>query len=310
VDGSPGIGFDAVEGMSSALSRLHEHAAALIGMNGFEPQPESPAARELGSSDYPARLRDVYHQTNLLMDAAGDYLRGVARLTAPGRDMTRFAASVCARALLEAAAVVAWIADPGPSAMARIGRGLALRYEGVDQQRRWAAAEAEGLRREGDVAGAARLDATAVAYAERLAHLAQAAAAMGFAPIVGKSGAPAGAGTRKPGYTDLVGGLIGAEADYRLLCGLVHAQPLALRQIGFEIADPRFPTGAAAQPYELVLAPHAHPEWVAYVCSTSGSAFIKCLVATATLFGWSMDAFWADAAGDVEALGLHQADFA
>ena len=101
----------------------------------------------------------------------------------------------CVRSLLEAAALTCWLLEPAIDARTRVARSLALRYEGIFQQQKWARAAGEDPSK-----AASRLD--------EVAKLAQ---TLGYQPLIGPTGQHNGAGIRMPSVTELIRDMLNEE---------------------------------------------------------------------------------------------------
>lgn len=193
-------------------------------------RPGSPAVGELAaSSGREGDLRNAICLGMQLIESAGEHLL----LFAKGFDppYLAFAPLTCARGVLEAAAYAAWLLDPNIDARDRIGRGLARRMQGLDEQRKFGISyKNDGIRdhsqsRIDDVK--ARSDATSIAAA------------------------------RHPGATEVIGQQLGNESLYRLLSAIAHGHSWSHIACGYKDAgtlseeceirrlekamDPRFP---------------------------------------------------------------------
>ncbi len=290
--------------MAAALASLHGHVADLINANGLEPQADSLASREQEDVCRRRALRDAYSLARKLHEAAGDHLWALSRMAAPREGMVRFAPWACTRSLVEACALGIWLFDPKVSAAERAARGFAVRYDGIDQQRKCLDAVAREGRRKGEDVEAREAEIASDELSQRLDRVANQAEELGLPPVLDRNRNRTGAGIRKPGWTDLAREALDAEASYRLLCAVVHAQPWALTQVGFTVSDPSYNTDEAGWPSELLETGRVDPEWLAHLCRVAASAFAKCTMAAASLFGWDCSGFQAGLRADLAEFGL------
>lgn len=199
---------------------LHGGYSAFVNSQGILPSSQSQAHVEEDQFQHPESIRTVVAQINQLIEVAGDHLTAfVKTITEP---METLAPWTCVRAILESAAVAAWLLDPSVNAEHRVGRSLALRHEGLEQQRKYC-----GLK---DATVAKQLE-------ERIAELEEQAASWGFSRLIGRDGKRVGIGVPMPPSTTLVRDSLNEEAMYRLLSGVVHGHFWAVHQLGFRLVS-------------------------------------------------------------------------
>lgn len=125
----------------------------------------------------------------------------------------------CARGAVESSALSAWLLDTTINADERVKRSLAFRYEGFQQQRKFAQS--------------AKGEVNIQAIDSRVSEVEQMAINIGYQKIIGKRGERAGIGQTMPPITNIVIKMLDKERDYRLLSAMVHAHPWALQLFGF-----------------------------------------------------------------------------
>jgi len=202
-----------------ALIRLHGVFSTFVNSQGILPKVDSPAHAEQQGIEHPESIRTVVAQVNQLIEVAGDHLTAfVKTITEP---VETIAPWTCVRAILEATAVAVWLLDPSIKAKERVGRSLALRYEGLEQQGKYC-----------------RLTDAVVArqVEERIVEMENQAVSWGFSLLRGRDGRRVGIGVPMPSSTSLIGSALNDEGMYRLLSGVAHAHFWAVYPLSFSVA--------------------------------------------------------------------------
>src|SRR5574341_767357 len=120
----------------AAVNEFVEQTAPLWNQNERQPLPGSKAAKELAEFSRPESIGTAYSQGIVLIEVAADYVFAVTRtLTEPAETIAPWA---CVRGVLETSALSMWLLDTGINANERVKRSLAFRYEGLDQQKKFA----------------------------------------------------------------------------------------------------------------------------------------------------------------------------
>jgi hypothetical protein len=222
----PSLSIDDFERMRDTLSDLRDALAQQVRAHGYDPQAGSPAALELTSFARPESLHTAHGQACMLTEVIADQL--TAFIKTISEPVETIAPYTCVRSLLEATALGCWLLDPAIDARARVARSLALRYEGILQQQKWARAAGE------DPSNAQ----------SRLAKVTDVANSLGYPPINDSRGKHYGAGIRMPSVTDLIRDVLDNEPLYRLLSAVAHGHHWAIHKLGFTLA----PSHDAASP--------------------------------------------------------------
>lgn len=203
--------------LRDAVGRLRDAWARHAGSKGYQPLPGSPAERDLKAFAQVESMHTAHAQAWMLVEWTADQL--TAFLKTVTNPVETIAPYTCVRSLLEASALTCWIIEPHLAAHSRVARSLALRYEGVEQQMKWARSIGE------DPSKAAK----------RLNDIANSATAMGFAPVNNRKGERMGAGIKWPGVTEIVRDALGKEGLYRLLSAVAHGHHWATQRLGFAL---------------------------------------------------------------------------
>lgn len=255
--------------LRGALMGLHEGFSAFVNSQGILPTSQSQAHLEEDHFLHPESIQTVVAQANQLIEVAGDHLTAfVKTITAP---METLAPWTCVRAILESGAVVAWLLDPSLNAERRVGRSLALRHEGLEQQRKYCALK--------DATVATRIE-------ERIAEVEEQAASWGFSRLIGRDGRRTGIGVPMPPSTALVRDALNEEAMYRLLSGVVHGHFWAAHNLGFRLVSA---PDTAQVPGYRTSQKHVNVPGIRALAATTAAVISRVAWWQCTYYGWEHD---------------------
>ncbi len=208
---------DRLAHLMEAFDDLQKEAAQLLNKHEYRPSADSVAAQELASYPNSESVLTAYAQADLLVEALSEHIVAFTRSSIePALAMAPWA---CVRAAIESSALASWLLDPAINASERVSRSFAFRYEGLDQQAKFARA----------VGDQEALEVTL----RRIEVVEQKAISLGFGQVLGKKGNRIGIGQVMPAVTALAGQALDEEGTYRLLSAVTHAHPWALQQVGF-----------------------------------------------------------------------------
>ena len=135
------LGPDYLSVMREALSRFCDEIRSFHADYGQNPAPGSPAVHEQAISPHPQLLATAWCQSAQLIELGGEHITAfVKTITKP---VEVLACLTCIRSMLEPCALASWLLDPRIDAHTRVGRVLALRYEGLEQQLKLIRADGE-----------------------------------------------------------------------------------------------------------------------------------------------------------------------
>lgn len=257
------------ENISVALSSLLEAVSASHRLHEGEPRPGSAAANELADAG-DRSLKTIQGQGAMLIELAGDHISAAAKsLTIPVETVAPW---TCVRAVLETSALAAWLYDPEIAWQARIQRSIALRFEGVDQQIKFAksvGAPAESIE----------------PMIRRLSEIAAQGEAIGFPAIKDKRNRLIGAGMKMPTATDLVESVLGQGPTYRATSAVVHGHFWAVNQLCFQ-ESASATEAAKASGFAAALEKTLTPVSALYLYVAATRAFGCALWNQARFYGW------------------------
>ena len=184
--------------------------------NGFS--PGSPAVHEQAASPRPQSLVNAWSQSALLIELGSEHITAfVKTITEP---VEVLACLTCIRSMLEPCGLASWLLDPRIDAHTRVGRVFALRYDRLEQQRKFIRA-----------AGGSENDLQKIK--DRIDAVARDALEIGYAPILNKKGKRLGIGEEMPSATEVIKSMLDEESTYRLLSAVTHGHSWALIRLGF-----------------------------------------------------------------------------
>ena len=179
--------------MREALSRFCDEIRSFHADYGNGFSPGSQAVHEQAASPRPQSLVTAWCQAALLIELGGDHITAfVKTITEP---MEAFACLTCIRSMLEPCALASWLLDPRIDAHTRVGRVLALRYAGLEQQLKLIRADAESENYLQEIQGTK----------DRIDEVEQDALETGYAPIA-----------KMPSATDVIKLMLDEESTYRI----------------------------------------------------------------------------------------------
>lgn len=254
-----------------ALERFHAEAGAYTRRHGLLPLIGSPSQVE--HRDFPREesIRTLTSQISMLVEIGADQL--TAFIKTVSEPFETIAPWTCCRSLIEASALANWLSEPGLEVEARVRRSIALRYEGVDQQRKWARSAGEDPQ----------------VASNRLDEIAEMATDLGCPPLLDRNGRRCGAGAPMPSVTDLVRLMLNEEATYRWLSAVAHGHSWAVHQAGFQRIDPIVgddPSGMGS-PHVMIKA--IDMQGMVFLSDVSARAFGLALWSQCLYFGWDQD---------------------
>ncbi len=250
---------------AAALRAFSTFCSASLGSVQSAQTPDCSAARELASYTDPELVDTAFCQGALLSVSARDQAEALARSFS--EPVLTIAPWPIARNLVEASAIGAWLLDPKIGAQVRVSRSFAFRYKGLVQQLKVARAAKSNTLRCQD----------AIDRLEESAHN------LGYPIIRNAKGKLDGVAERMPAITDLVGSVLDAEIEYRILCAVVHGHGWALRQLGLVDQGPG--QGQVIGSSSRLFRKGVSKAAVKFACFSSGDALNRLHENRAKLFG-------------------------
>lgn len=251
----------------NAVRQLHDRTADFLNAQGLTPAPESIAANELRTFERPESVVTAYSQGTSLIEVATDHL--IAFTKAVTEPATAVAPWTIARAVLEPSALSCWLLDTKITIRERIGRSLALRYEGFAQQIKFGQALDHPIE-----------TAEVIARMEQVAAMAE---SIGFAPLRNIKGKRTGIGQVMPSITEIIRDTLDEEAHYRLFSAMAHAHHWAFSQLSFQIAGAmEFHNNRT-----FLLEKNLSAQTVLWLCARVARYFAQPVKLHCKLFGWS-----------------------
>ncbi len=213
------LSADFIPRLRGVLSVLCVEMARFQTGQGDSPAEGSKAARERTGFQRPESLVSAWSAAAQLIESGQDHMTAfVKTITEP---MDPIACWTCVRSLLESCALASWLLDPGIDARARAARVFARRFDGLQQQLKYARA-------------AALDQAKVTVVAKRIDEVERIAIQMGYPRVKDSNGRRIGIAQKMPSATELIRLMLDDEAMYRLLSAVAHGHSWAIIQLGFE----------------------------------------------------------------------------
>lgn len=219
-------GNDIVDVFRKSLMRFHDEAADFIQSQGVDPHPGSIAAGERETFLNPESLYTVAAIATILLESVGEHVTAfVKTMTEP---VEPIACWTCIRSMLESSAISAWLFEPGIDPKTRVGRAFAHRFEGLEQQIKFAKA--------------INLPEAAVREQENhINDMENQAVSLGFTRLRNKKNQLIGIGQQMPSATEMIKRMLDEEVAYRLLSAVAHGHNWAIQQWDSSRAKQQFP---------------------------------------------------------------------
>ena len=185
--------------------------------------------------------------------------------------VTPFAAFTLGRGVLESAARALWLFDADIESGERVARGMSLRHQGLDSQRKLASLPA---------ASNEHTDLALEKITGRIREMVTKADEDGVETLLNRHQKVIGFGSRMPTRVELVRRIPDGEFDYRLFSAVCHGDSWALIKVGFQKLD-----------RENFVIKQGKPMILSYVCVRAIEYFAQALWAQAYIYGWKSGPF-------------------
>ena len=214
-------GPDYLRVMREALFRFYNEISSFHADHGNVLAPGSPAVNEQAASKHPVSLIAGWSIATMLIESGGQHVTAFAKtITAPAEPI---ACLTCVRSMLESCALAAWLLDPRIDAHTRVGRVFAIRYEGMEQCRKYVQATGENNNHLKVIQE----------LRNRIDKVEQDALNLDYDRVVDKKGNRIGIGEKMPSATEVIKLMLDEESKYRLLSAVAHGHEWAIRVLGF-----------------------------------------------------------------------------
>ena len=216
----PLFGPEQIPVVREALMLLYRVIPSLRGEIGGRPVPGSPYANELSLSRRKESLDTARSISLMLIESGGEHMTAfVKMLTEP---MEPIACWTCIRDMLEPCARAAWLLDPAIDADTRIKRTFAVRFNGMEQDLKFARAMNQPKQNQDKIE-------------KRIATVELDAIALGFPKLRDqrKKKRIVGIGVMMPTATDMIKGVLDEEGAYRIFSAVSHGQAGTIRQLSY-----------------------------------------------------------------------------
>lgn len=265
------FGPDHLHMIRCALTILYGGVAPLRGEIDGDPVPGSPFAGELSAAKRRESLSTARSIAAMLFESGGEHMMAfVNSIRAP---MLPIACWTCIRSMLEPCARAAWMLEPGIGAETRIQRTFAIRFDGMDQDLRFARAMHQPPKEQDNIK-------------KRIEDVERDAVGLGYPKLRDKRNRRIGIGMKMPLATEIVREVLDEEGAYRIFSAMEHGQTGTIRQLSYAAvssSDPPLQVGGVpATPFHKVVDPN-HMAWLGVIAA---KAFARSAWNEFTYAGW------------------------
>jgi hypothetical protein len=211
-----------IDRLRGAIKHLLDEARHLTAENGGGFKPGSQAETEHSTYVKPDTVYGASAIGVTLIEMGADHLSVFSKILVEPVEVT--ATLTCVRSMMETCGLATWLLDPNIDATARVSRVFARRYEGMQQQVKFA--RAAGFPATDIDAQKARIDAV-----ERDAL------ALGFKRIEDRFRKRIGIAEQMPSATELIKITLDEEKMYRALSAVAHGHHWAIQQLCYEASE-------------------------------------------------------------------------
>ena len=270
----PVFGDDHLHMIRCALTILYGGVAPLRGEIDGDPVSGSPFASELSAARRRASLGTARSIAAMLLESGGEHMMAfVSSIRAP---MLPIACWTSIRSMLEPCARAAWMLDPGIGAETRIQRTFAIRFDGMDQDLKFARAMNQPPHDQ-------------EAIKKQIEDVERDAVALGYRKLRDRRNRRIGIGMKMPLATEIVGEVLDEEGAYRIFSAVEHGQTGTIRQLSYAAVPSSGSTlqlgGAPATPFHKAV----DPDRMAWLGIIAANAFANSAWNEFTYAGWEMD---------------------
>jgi len=231
--------------------------------SGTDPAIDSPAANEIKLFTRPESIKTAFGQGAQALIAATDFFEALDSLV--HQDKYAIAPWLCARGMIEASSLFAWLFETGIDSIERVSRSLSLRYSALREQQKLA-------RYDGNNANSDEIE-------NRIKAIEDMARTLGYGVLRDQNNRRIGIGQIKPNITKLVEMQFSSEKLYRMLSGMAHSNYTTLTSLAF--TKPNFKNKGGAVIQRAV--PSAQ---LRTLLSHAGKIYAKCLWLKTMQFGF------------------------
>jgi len=249
--------------MEALNSKILSKLILFLENSGTEPTIDSPAANEIKLFTRPESIKTAFGQGAQALIAATDYFEALDLLV--HQDKYAIAPWSCARGMIEASSLFAWLFETGIDSIERVSRSLSLRYSALRELQKLA-------RYDGNNSKIDEIE-------NRIKAIEDMARTLGYGLLRDKKNRRIGIGQIKPNITKLVEIQFSSEKLYRMLSGMAHSNYTTLTSLAFTKPNFKNKDGAVVQravPSALHIS----------LLSQAGKIYAKCLWLKTIQFGF------------------------
>jgi hypothetical protein len=250
---------------------LADTRRVLDSSNLHDPVLGSRAAQELSSLPDKELMKVAYSQADQLLQVTAEHVVGFIRALA--EPALTIAPWVSVRAVIESSALASWLLDTDIDPKLRVTRSLALRFEGLSQQLKFARATENQV--------------SIKKAQDRIDTVVTEATGAGFVVTRDDKGRVTSIGQAMLSFTDLAK-VFDEESTYRLCSAITHAHSWALQQLSFQVEEGKADNESDTDPVYF-LRKAVNPIGLGYLSLKAAEGFARPLLYKARLFGWNVN---------------------
>ncbi|NSW52510.1 MAG: hypothetical protein HPY85_08420 [Anaerolineae bacterium] len=232
--------------------------------NSYQNEPVANSIAMYERENYPNRtlVEDAQFRGILSIEVVSDLLMAWYKtITEP---ITTISICIIIRSFIENCSIALWLLDPEVDVRTRVSRYLAFRFQGLDQQKRYASAL--GMQAELEKVN------------QRIYKVENDAVALGFSKIRDKSDRIIGIAEHMPSFTKLVKDTLDMEDQYRWFSFIIHGHHFAVKTIGFREVSR---TGNIISADKII-----PPQLIELTKDIVFNSFIRVICSLWKLYGW------------------------
>ena len=254
-----------------ALTSLYYGIPPICGPLDGPPVPGSPYGNELSGSRRRQSLDTARTISLMLIESGGEHMTAfIKTITEP---MEPIACWTCIRSMLEPCARAAWMLDPSIDADTRIKRTFAVRYDGMEQDLKFARTMNQPRQDQDKIK-------------DRIAEVERDAVVLGYPKLRNRKNMRMGIGVKMPLATEIVREILDEEGAFRIFSAVSHGQTGTIRELSFAPVSDASSTvqlgGGAATAFKKTV----DPDRMAWLALIAANAFARPVWYEFTYNGW------------------------
>jgi hypothetical protein len=248
------------------VQQLHDKTGIFFESQGLDPNSNSIAAKELQTFKRPKSVFTAYSQGVSLIDIAADHLMAFTKtITEPAQSIAPWTIT---RSVLESSALSSWLLDTKIDAHERVGRSLALRYEGLSQEAKFV----QSIGQSTEIVN------------KRIEEIELVAEELGFPKLRNRKDERIGIGQVMPNVTEIISKTLNEESYFRLYSAMAHSHHWAYTQLSYRKVDEM----TLQEDNTILVEKHLSVELVWWLCVKVAHYFSQPIKYKCELYGFDL----------------------